>query len=77
VASPICRRTRHAAPGPSTPASRTWSAVAQVKELVRAIGAFTGSWNEHPVPFAWTKDADEILGKIERAKNRTNVLTRQ
>jgi hypothetical protein len=30
-----------------------------VKELVAVIGAFTGSWNDHPRPFAWTKDADK------------------
>jgi transposase len=46
-----------------------------VKELTTAIGAFIDSWNEHPVPFAWTKDADEILGKIERAKTKTSGLT--
>ena len=46
-----------------------------VKELVSAIGAFIDNWNDHPVPFAWTKDADEILGKIERAKTKTNRLT--
>ena len=46
-----------------------------VRELITAIGAFIDSWNEHPVPFAWTKDADDILGKIERAKTKTNALT--
>ena len=46
-----------------------------VKELITAIGAFIDNWNEHPVPFAWTKDADEILGKIERAKTKTIGLT--
>jgi transposase len=46
-----------------------------VKELVTAIGAFIDSWNQHPRPFAWTKNADEILSKIERAKTKANVLT--
>ena len=46
-----------------------------VKDLIAAIGAFIDSWNQHPVPFAWTKDADEILGKIERAKTKTSALT--
>jgi transposase len=46
-----------------------------VKELTGAIGAFIDSWNKHPVPFTWTKDADEILGKIERAKTKTIGLT--
>jgi hypothetical protein len=46
-----------------------------VKELIAAIGAFIDSWNDHPRPFAWAKDADEILAKIERAKTKTNALT--
>ena len=46
-----------------------------VKELVATIGAFTDHWNDHPVPFTWTKDADEILRKINRAKTKANVLT--
>ena len=46
-----------------------------VKELTTTIGAFIDSWNEHPVPFAWTKDADTILGKIKRAKTKTSGLT--
>ena len=46
-----------------------------VKELAATIGAFTDSWNEHPRPFAWTKDADEILASINRAKTKTNSLT--
>jgi transposase len=45
-----------------------------VKELTAAIGAFIDNWNDHPHPFAWTKDADEILGKIERAKAKTGRL---
>ena len=44
-----------------------------VKELTAAIGAFIDHWNDHPRPFAWTKDADEILAKIKRAKTRANV----
>jgi hypothetical protein len=28
-----------------------------------------------PAPIAWTKDADEILGQIHRAKTKTNALT--
>jgi len=46
-----------------------------VKELTTAIGAFIDSWNDHPVPFTWTKNADEILAKIKRAKTKTNRLT--
>jgi hypothetical protein len=44
-----------------------------VKELTATIGDFIDHWNDHPRPFAWTKDADEILAKITRAKTRANV----
>jgi hypothetical protein len=48
-----------------------------VRQLTAAIGAFTDSWNDHPRPFAWTKDADEILASIQRAKTKTKALTDQ
>ena len=32
-------------------------------------------WDDHPRPFGWTKDADEILASTHRAKNKANVLT--
>jgi transposase len=46
-----------------------------VRQLTQTIGAFIDGWNDHPRPFAWTKDAEEILGKIHRAKTKTNALT--
>ena len=46
-----------------------------VKELAAVIGAFIDGWNDHPHPFAWTKDTDEILASINRAKTKTSVLT--
>jgi transposase len=46
-----------------------------VRQLTGTIGAFIDHWNDHPHPFAWTKDADEILGKIQRAKTKTSALT--
>jgi hypothetical protein len=46
-----------------------------VRQLTAAIGAFIDSWNDHPRPFAWTKDADEILAGIQRAKTKTKALT--
>ena len=46
-----------------------------VRQLTAAIGAFTDGWNDHPRPFAWTKDADEILASINRAKTKTKALT--
>jgi hypothetical protein len=46
-----------------------------VRELTATIGAFIDGWNDHPRPFAWTKDADKILASIDRAKTKTSVLT--
>ena len=46
-----------------------------VRQLTAAIGAFTDGWNDHPRPFAWTKDANEILASITRAKTKANALT--
>jgi hypothetical protein len=45
------------------------------RQPTAATGAFTGSWNDHPRPFAWTKDTDEILASIQRAKTKTKALT--
>ena len=45
-----------------------------VRQPTAAIGAFTDGWNDHPRPFAWTKDADEILASINRAKTKTKAL---
>ena len=41
-----------------------------VRQLTATIGAFIDHWNDHPRPFAWTKNADDILGKIHRAKTK-------
>jgi transposase len=46
-----------------------------VRQLTQTIGAFIDSWNDHPRPFTWTKKADEILSKINRAKAKVNALT--
>jgi transposase len=48
---------------------------ASVSDLISAIGTFIDHWNEHPRPFSWTKDADEILAKIQRAKTETSPFT--
>jgi hypothetical protein len=45
------------------------------RQLTHTIGACIDGWADHPRPFAWTKDADEILGQIHRAKTKTNALT--
>jgi len=46
-----------------------------VKQLVATIGTFIDDWNDHPRPFTWTKDAGEIISKINCAKTKTSGLT--
>jgi transposase len=40
-----------------------------VKDLTAAIGAFIDAYNDRCQPFAWTKNADELLAKIRPSKN--------
>jgi hypothetical protein len=40
-----------------------------VSQLIDAIESFIATHNTNPRPFAWTAKADEILAKIERARN--------
>jgi transposase len=40
-----------------------------VKDLTTAIGRFTGAYNDRCQPFAWTKDAGELIAKIKPLKN--------
>jgi hypothetical protein len=42
-----------------------------VNELKQAIGAFIDAYNDRCQPFAWTKDADQIITKSNR--QRTNA----
>ena len=47
-----------------------------VKDLTTAIGTFIDAYNDRCTPFAWTKDADELLAKIRPAKSdRERVST--
>jgi len=39
-----------------------------VKDLTAAIGAFMDAYNDRCQPFAWTRDADELLSKIKPSK---------
>jgi len=39
-----------------------------VKQLVAAINDYIKSYNRKPTLFRWTKDADMILGKVNRCK---------
>lgn len=43
--------------------------VRSVKELTTAIGTFIDACNNRCQPFTWTKDANELLGKIRPSKN--------
>jgi hypothetical protein len=45
-----------------------------VRQLTDTVGAFIDGWNDHSRPSAWTKNADEILGKIQQAKTKKRLL---
>jgi len=47
---------------------------ASVEDLVAAIRRFVIAWNQRCQPFTWTKDADTILGKLNR--KRTPAMVR-
>jgi transposase len=40
-----------------------------VKDLTSAIGRFIDAYNQRCQPFAWSKDADELIAKIKPSKN--------
>jgi len=40
-----------------------------VQELTTAIGAFIDAYNDRCQPFAWAKDADELVAKIRLSKS--------
>ena len=40
-----------------------------VQELTAAIGAFIDAYNDRCRPFTWTKNADQLIGKIKPSKN--------
>jgi transposase len=40
---------------------------ASMEELLAAIRRFCDGWNQRGQPFAWTKDADQILARFKRA----------
>jgi transposase len=45
-----------------------------VAELKRAIQAFLDAHNDAPVPYVWTKSADDILAAIARFAQRTQAV---
>ena len=44
-----------------------------VPDLIAAILEYLDHYNRSPRPFVWTKDADTILAKIDRAKSCLKV----
>ena len=46
-----------------------------VADLTAAIETYIDGWNENAEPFTWTKPADELIDKINRAKTKTSDLT--
>lgn len=40
-----------------------------VPQLIDAITTWVGHWNDDPTPFIWTKDAEDILEKVRRARH--------
>ena len=47
--------------------------VASVGDLVAAICRCISAWNQRCQPFAWTKDADAILGTLNRTRTAATV----
>ena len=45
-----------------------------VDELEQKIIAYIDTNNENPKPFVWTKSAEEILGKVNRARSTLNNM---
>lgn len=46
-----------------------------LQELIGAISDYIAAHNENPQTFQWTAKADQILAKVERAKNILNKST--
>ena len=42
------------------------SSFTSVPALIRHIHAYLAHWNEHPVPFTWSKTAEQIIAKAVR-----------
>jgi hypothetical protein len=43
------------------------------QDLAAAIGRFISAWNQRCQPFTWTKDANTILGKLNRTRTAATV----
>lgn len=49
-------------------------AFVSVADLIQAIEAFLGAWNEDPKPFVWTAQVEEIMAKIARAREKLEAI---
>ncbi len=45
-----------------------------VSDLEHAIEKFLTAWNQNPKPFIWTTKVEEILRKIDRARNKLEQI---
>jgi len=45
-----------------------------LKELEESVMTFIEAHNEAPVPYIWTKSANDILEKVKRGKEKLNML---
>ena len=43
-----------------------------MQALERDIRAWVAAWNDNPIPFVWTKAAEQILQSIQRLMKRIN-----
>ena len=50
------------------------AAFVSVAELKEAIEEFLRAWNEAPRPFVWTATVENIMAKIERARQKLEVV---
>jgi transposase len=49
-------------------------AFVSVAELQEVIGQFLQAWNEAPKPFVWTATVENIMAKVERARQRLEEI---
>lgn len=45
-----------------------------VTELQAAIEEFLAAWNDDPLPYAWTASVEKILSKVERCRQRLELI---
>jgi hypothetical protein len=48
-----------------------WCSVAELQEVIEQ---FLQAWNEAPRPFVWTATVKTIMAKVERARQKLEVI---